>query len=191
MLNTKYFVFNTEEQLPAVQLNPDALGNAWFVGQLEVADDARAESDALRRIDLRTTAVVDRSFAGLIADTEPGIAPDASVQLSGFTPKQLDYDCTSSTPGTIVFSEIYYPYGWKATIDGEPAEHFRVNYVLRALNVPEGSHHIRFVFDPDSVRKGDRIATACVVLMYLFILGAIILGLYACIKNRRNAAAPH
>ena len=70
-------------------------------------------------------------------------------------------------------------------------EHFRVNYLLRALNVPEGSHHITFIFDPDSVRKGDRIATICVVLMYLLILYAAGWGLYRYFKNRKDAAATH
>ena len=111
--------------------------------------------------------------------------------LTSYRPNQLEYDCTSSQPGTIVFSEIYYPYGWKASIDGQPVDHFRVNYLLRALNVPAGSHHIRFVFDPDSVRKGDTLATVCVVILYLLMLAAIGLGVSHSLRQRKNEAAAH
>lgn len=190
MLNAKYIIVEEEGQ-PVIQQNPYALGHAWFVEKLEVADDARAEIDALNRIDLTKTAVLDRSFAGSVASLEPGIAPDASVTLTAWTPKQLDYETTSATPGTVVFSEIYYPYGWKASIDGTPADHYRVNYLLRALDVPAGSHHITFLFDPDSVRKGDAIATVCTILMYLLIVAIAGWGIYRCSKTRKDAAAPH
>ena len=174
-----------------VQPNPDAMGNAWFVGSLQVVDGARAESDALGTLDLTTTAVLDKEFAAHAANPEPGIAPDAEIRLTAFTPKQLDYDYTTSTPGTVVFSEIYYPYGWKASIDGAPAEHFRVNYLLRALNVPAGSHHITFLFDPDSIRKGDAIATACVIVMYLAILALVAGAVIGRIRKKNDAAATH
>ena len=188
MLNAKYLIV-PEEGKAVVQANPYALGNAWFVGKLVVADGAQAESDALNTIDVATTAVLDREFAAFAANPEPGIAPDAEVHLTAWTPKQLDYEATTSTPGTLVFSEIYYPYGWKATIDGQPADHFRVNYLLRALNVPAGNHHITFLFDPDSVRKGDAIATACVVLMYLAILAIIAVDVVGRIRQKPHAAA--
>lgn len=186
MLNTKYLIIpDPESGQPLVQSNPDAMGNAWFVGSLQVVDGARAESDALGTLDLTTTAVLEKEFAAHAANPEPGIAPDAAIRLTAFTPKQLDYDYTTSTPGTVVFSEIYYPYGWKASIDGAPAEHFRVNYLLRALNVPAGSHHITFLFDPDSIRKGDAIATACVIVMYLAILALISFTLVGRIRKSK------
>ena len=189
MLNAKYILV-PDGQGMAIRQNPDAMGNAWFVGQLKEVDGGRAESDALNEIDLATTAVFDKSFASYVLDTQPGIAPDAEVHLTAYTPKQLDYDYTSSQPGTIVFSEVYYPYGWKASIDGQSVDHYRVNYLLRAVNVPAGSHHITFLFDPDSVRKGDAIATVCVILMYLLILAGIGLGIWRLTKNK-NAAAAH
>lgn len=189
MLNAKYLVMPGEDGQPQVQHNPYALGNAWFVEDLLLVDGANAESDALGEIDPATTAVVDRPFEAFVANPHPGVAEDANVQLTSYTPKQLDYEYTSSQPGTLVFSEIYYPHGWKATIDGEPAEHFRVDYTLRALNVPAGTHHITFVFDPDSVRKGDSIAVACVVLMYVLIAAAIAIGIRTLMKRKHGAAA--
>ena len=190
MLNAKYFVVPGDNG-PRVTRNTDAMGNAWFVGRLKVVDGGLAESEALNEIDLNDTAVLDAQFASFAENPEPGIAPDAEVHLTSYRPNQLEYDCTSSQPGTIVFSEIYYPYGWKASIDGQPVDHFRVNYLLRALNVPAGSHHIRFVFDPDSVRKGDTLATVCVVILYLLMLAAIGLGVSHSLRQRKNEAATH
>lgn len=189
MLNAKYFVTPGDDGQPKVQVNPYALGNAWFVEDLLLVDGANAESDALNDIDLATTAVVDRPFEAFVTNAHPGVAEDADVQLTSYTPKQLDYTYTTSQPGTIVFSEIYYPYGWKASIDGQPTDHFRVNYTLRALNVPAGTHHITFLFDPDSVRKGDRIATICIIVMYAVMIAAILLGIRNLLKRKNEAAA--
>ena len=189
MLNAKYLVTPGEDGQPKVQVNPYALGNAWFVEDIRIVDGANAESDALNEIDPATTAVVDRPFEAFVTNAHPGVAEDADVWLTVYTPKQLDYEYTTSQPGTLVFSEIYYPHGWKVTIDGEPVDHFRADYTLRALNVPAGSHHITFLFDPDSVRKGDRIAVACVVAMYLIILAGIALGVGNLLKRKHEAAA--
>ena len=186
MLNAKYLIVPGEDGQPTPQLNPYALGNAWYVGELQVVDGANAESDALNTIDLSNTAVLDRSFESYVDDLHPGVAPDASVDLTYFRPNRVEYDTRSSTPGTVVFSEIYYPYGWKASIDGKPVDHFRVNYTLRALSVPAGSHHITFLFDPDSIRKGDAIATVCVVIMYAVIFGAIVLAVIYAFRKRKT-----
>lgn len=187
MLNAKYLILPGEDGNPVVSKNPYALGNAWFVDHLEVADNPRNESDALNVIDLSHEAVVDKSFSAHLGNLNPSIPGDAKVSLTEYTPKTLDYDYSSSESGTIVFSEIYYPYGWKTTIDGNPVEHFRANYVLRALNVPAGDHHIQFVFDPDSVRKGDRMATICVVIMYLLTLAAMAYGFCKSFGKLKNA----
>ena len=183
MLNTKYIITDDKEGGAMPIPNPEALGNAWFVGDLVPVDGARAESDSLMSVDLRTTAVIDQSFVPMVADLHPGIAPDASIQLTAHTPDTRDYEVESSAPGVVVFSEIYYPHGWKASIDGAPADHFRVNYLLRAMNVPAGKHSIHFVFDPDSVRKGDTIAVAFCILMYLISLGIIAAALWKRFKK--------
>lgn len=179
MLNAKYVIVPSEDGSAEVQLNDQAFGNAWFVNRLIPVDNANEEMDALARIDLRHEAVLDKEFAGMAGNLEPGADSTATVQLTAYTPRYIDYRYSTSKPGTIVFSEIYYPYGWKASIDGQSADHFRVNYTLRALNVPAGEHSIHFEFDPDSVRKGDSIAMACVILMYVIVLalaGAAIYG---------------
>ena len=185
MLNAKYLVMPGEDGSPELQLNPYALGNAWFVDKLYSVDNANEESDALNTIDLSHEAVLDKSFAQYLPDYEPLIPEGASVVLNKYTPKELDYTSSSSQPGTIVFSEIYYPYGWKATIDGQAVDHYRVNYMLRAVNVPAGQHNIHFIFDPDSVRKGDIIASIFCYLMYAIVVLLIVKGIFEYIKKRK------
>ena len=187
MLNAKYFIVSDKKSgQPQVQLNPYAMGNAWFVDTLLVAENANEESDALNYIDLHTTAVLDKEFAGYVEDFTPERDSMATVHLTKYTPRYLDYEYSTSKPGTIVFSEIYYPYGWKATIDGQPADIYRVNYMLRAINVPAGEHKIHMEFDPDSVKKGNAIAMACVIIMYVTILVVIGLALYGAIRRRKE-----
>lgn len=186
MLNTKYYITQNQEdgQLYPMQ-NPEAMGNAWYVDTLVVVNTANEESDGLMQYDLHTTAVLDKQFSELaavgktLANGQIVNASDslASVKLTSYSPKCVEYDAQSATDGTIVFSEIYYPHGWKATIDGKPADHFRVNYLLRALNVPAGQHHIRFEFLPDSVEKGNMLSMIFVIAMYLIILGCVGLGI--------------
>lgn len=182
MLNAKYFIGMDEEGRIVPQLNPFAQGNAWFVDKVIVAENANEEIESLGVIDLTNTAVTDRSFEAFVQELSHD--DQAEVTLTSYSPKELNYTAKCSKPGTIVFSEIYYPYGWKATIDGTPAEHFRANYTLRAINVPQGEHQINFVFDPDSVRKGDTISVICVLLMYFITLGIIIAALLPRLRRK-------
>ena len=185
MLNAKYIITPDKKSGQAqVQRNPYAMGNAWFVDTLLVAENANEESDALNYLDLTTTAVLDKEFAGHVTDFTPERDPEANVHLTKYTPRSLDYEYTTNTPGTIVFSEIYYPYGWKATIDGKQTDIFRVNYMLRAINVPEGKHTIHMEFDPNSVKKGNAIAMACVIAMYAIILFIAGLAVYRTTRKR-------
>lgn len=187
MLNAKYFIVSDKKSgQPQVQLNPYAMGNAWFVDTLLVAENANEESDALNYIDLHTTAVLDKEFAGYVEDFTPERDSMATVHLTKYTPRYLDYEYSTSKPGTIVFSEIYYPYGWKATIDGQPADIYRVNYMLRAINVPAGEHKIHMEFAPDSVKKGDSIAMVCIIIMYVTIFLVMGMALYRMVRKKRT-----
>lgn len=187
MLNAKYFIVPDQKGgQPTVQRNPYAMGNAWFVDTLQVVDTPNEESDALNHINLHTTAVLDKEFAPYVENFTPGHDSTATVRLTKYTPRYLDYEYTASKPGTLVFSEIYYPYGWKATIDGVPADIYRVNYMLRAINVPAGNHTIHMEFDPDSVKKGETIAMACIIIMYATILLIIGLGVYHILRKHKS-----
>jgi hypothetical protein len=185
MLNAKYIIVPDQQGGTKVQLNPDAMGNAWFVDTLVVVDNANDECAALNTLDLRTTAVLDRQFADYVLTLTPGADSTASVTMTKYTPEYIEYDATASKPGTIVFSEIYYPYGWKAYVDGEPVDHYRVNYVLRALNIQPGQHHIRFEFRPDSVAKGNTVSMVFVVLMYAIMLGLLVMAIVRWQKARK------
>lgn len=181
MLNTKYFIVKAEDGL-RVQYNPEAMGNAWFVNNVVKVNSANEECDGLMKYDLHHTAVVGADFA---AQVPASIAADstATVKLTKYTPAYIEYDAQCEQPGTIVFSEIYYPHGWHATVDGVEVPHYRVNYLLRALNVQAGKHHIRFEFAPESVAKGNRLAMVFAVLMYLIIAGCIGYGIYEKVKK--------
>lgn len=174
MLNTKYIIMPGENGQPTPHPNPGAMGNAWFVDNLKLVNTANEESDALNYMNLRTSAVADRKFAkqATLLNTEPDSL--AHVKLTKYEPQRMQYISKSSVDKMAVFSEIYYPKGWTAYIDGKPVEHFRVNYTLRALNIPAGEHKIEFVFLPDVIVNGERVAWACYILMFLIIGGCIV-----------------
>ena len=176
MLNAKYFV-TEQDGLSVPMINPEALGNAWFVDTLCAVRGADAECAALMEVDLARTMVVDTDAFGSSVESFKPAGEGTEVHLTLYKPDRLEYDCTSAGGGSIVFSEIYYPYGWKATIDGAPAEHYRANYTLRAMNVPSGAHHIVFEFRPDSVRRGDAFSMTCIILMLATIIAAAVMGL--------------
>lgn len=184
MLNMKYAVVGNDQKY--VVENPNAMGNAWFVDSVVVANTPNEESDALNTINLHNTLVTDVKFNDFVKDFKPNHDSTAKIQLTKYAPDYVEYDYTASTPGTVVFSEIYYPYGWKAYIDGQPSDHFRANYTLRAMNVPAGQHHIRFEFRPDTVEKWGKVSVACYYLIYLAILGFAGWGIYRSVKRRKE-----
>lgn len=184
MLNMKYAVVGNEQ--PMVVENPNAYGNAWFVDSVVLANTPNEESDALNTINLRNTLVTDVKFADFVNDFCPNHDETAKIQLTKYAPDFVEYDYTKATDGIAVFSEIYYPYGWKAYIDGKYAEHFRANYTLRAMNVPAGQHHIRFEFRPDTIEKWGKVSVACSYLIYLSILGIAGVGVFKMVRKRNT-----
>lgn len=182
MLNAKYFIVPLQNKEEVAIRNPHAMGNAWFVENVKCVNNANEECDALAKENLREVAVMDAKFESYVKEKSFVKDSLASIELVKYTPEYINYKSKSSQNGLAVFSEIYYPFGWKAYIDGELKEHFRVDYMLRALNVPAGDHNISFVFDPDSIKKGDVISVICIAIMYLFFLFSI--AMY--FKNRKN-----
>lgn len=187
MLNMKYAVVGNEQ--PMVVENPNAMGNAWFVDSVVLANTPNEESDALNTINLHNTLVTDVQFKDFVKDFRPHHDSSAHIQLTKYAPNAVEYDYTASAPALAVFSEMYYPHGWNAYIDGKPCDHFRANYTLRALNVPAGKHHIRFEFRPATVEKWGKVSVACSYVIYLIILGIAGWGIYKTIKRRKQKAA--
>jgi hypothetical protein len=167
MLNAKYFILPLQNNQTVPVQNPYAYGNAWFVDHIGYVDNANQEISQLGQINLRHQAVADSQFKLQLKDSK---AQDtlSIAKLASYEPNHLTYDVKSDKGGVLVFSEIYYP-GWTATIDGKTADLGRVDYVLRALNVPAGHHQIVLDFHPASVPKTESVAYAGYVLLILFI----------------------
>ena len=151
--------------------NPYANGNAWFVNKIETVDNSDAEILALDRLKLKEEAVVQKSEVEL----KPNYQLDslASITLKSYKPNNLVYESTNENDGVAVFSEMYYKNGWKATIDGKDQPIFKVNYLLRGLEIPKGKHTIEFTFEPQVIKTGSSIALASSVLLMLLILGGL------------------
>lgn len=184
MLNGKYIIVSDESGQVVPQRNPYAMGNAWYVDSIMIVDTPNEECAALGNINLNNTAVLDRKFSDYVSDFKPVNDSTASVKLNTYSPKELTYTSNAKNDGMVVFSEIYYPYGWKAFIDGKAADIFRVNYILRAINVPAGNHQISMVFEPDSVKKGNTMSAIFVFIMYATILSFIVVAIYKARKRR-------
>lgn len=168
MLNTKYFLFGKEAN--QVVQNPYANGNAWFVQNLAFVKNADDEMAALTGLDTKHKAVADQRFKTQL-DGSP--LDSGKVTLTAYAPNQLQYDVTSAQGGVVVFSEIYYP-GWTVTIDGQPAELGRVNYVLRALKVPAGQHKVDMSFKPKSITRTNIVAYVALALIFVCFVLAIV-----------------
>lgn len=178
MLNTKYIIVPDQQTgAPVVQYNPDAMGNAWFVEKIVEAKTPNEECDMLMTLDLHHEAVVGSDYINNVKDLNPGADSLAHISLTKYTPEYIEYDAECSMPGTVIFSEIFYPHGWKAIVDGKPADLYRANYMLRAINLEPGKHHIRLEFRPESVDKGNVFSMTFVVLMYLIIAGILLSNL--------------
>lgn len=172
MLNARYVITGDADR-PVVR-NTDALGNAWLVDDIVWVDGADAEMAALdaATLDFGRQAVADRAFAAALPQ-EPSLAPGDTIYMTSYSPNELKYHVSTADGGVGVFSEIYFPWGWHADIDGQPAELARVNYVLRALALPAGSHEVTMRFEPASVRTTSNVAYACVTLIYLLLAAAL------------------
>lgn len=175
MLNTKYFIVNNPEtNTPIVQINPDALGNVWFVQNWKIVANADAEIGLLDSMNTKTTAAIDQRYADEIKGLEENVVDSTakiSLKADGYSPKELKYTTNSTKDRLAVFSEIYYPAGWNAYIDGKLTPHVRLNYVLRGMKIPAGKHDIVFKFEPKVFIEGEQIALAGSLALFLVVAG--------------------
>ncbi|MBW8325896.1 MAG: YfhO family protein [Prolixibacteraceae bacterium] len=168
MLNTKYYIYDLKQ---APLSNTHALGNAWFVKEVKLVDKADDEVSSLRNFDPKLTAVVNKSFEQKMEGFKAG-SGDGEIKLTEYQPNYLKYEATVNSGAQLaVFSEIYYPKGWKSFIDGKEVNHIQANYVLRAMVIPEGKHEIEFKFEPASYFVGNKVSLASSVLLLLAIAG--------------------
>ena len=176
MLNTKYFIFPAGQQRQTVPiLNPHAYGNAWFVNKVQYVNNANEEIDALDSIIPTETAVVDARFKDVLKGTTESYKDSlSSIRLTSYAPNRLTYETNNAQDGIAVFSEIYYPDGWHVTIDGQPAEPGRADYILRTMYVPAGQHTIEMRFDPTSLHVTEGIAYGALALLVIGIIVAVL-----------------
>ena len=181
MLNARYYITKGK-----AMYNPRAFGNAWFVDSIVYVDTPNKEMAALDTLPLRTVAVADRKFNSVLGNVVPK-APGDTIYETSYAPGRLDYVARSQKGGLAVFSEIYFPWGWEATVDGKPAEIGRVNYVLRALKLPAGEHKIHFEFRPRRLEATNTLGIVSVSLIYVLCLGALIMvGLHINGKRKKE-----
>ncbi len=178
MLNTKYFIFPAGQQRQTVPiLNPHAYGNAWFVNKVQYVNNANEEIDALDSIIPTETAVVDARFKDVLKGaTESYKDSLSSIRLTSYAPNRLTYETNNAQDGIAVFSEIYYPDGWHVTIDGQPAELARADYILCTMYVPAGQHTIEMRFDPTSLHVTEGIAYGALALLVIGIIVAVLIA---------------
>lgn len=181
MLNARYIVSFDGRPL----FNDEAFGNAWMVDNVKYVTDADNEMSGLSHIDLRREAVADGRFRSILGESSPRQPGDTIFETS-YAPNRLTYHVTTKQGGVAAFSEVYFPWGWNATIDGKPAEIGRVNYLLRAMKIPAGSHTIEMRFDPQSLHTTGTIARICIILIFAGVIGAVAQWATGCPSARKE-----
>jgi|TARA_B110000240_G_scaffold157669_1_gene175412 hypothetical protein len=164
MLNTKYFILQTGK----VNINPNVLGNAWFIKDVKIVENADDEILALNDFDASSIAVIDKRFQSFLGEFSEDSS--SNIKLDEYQPNYLRYSSVSTKNQIAVFSEVYYDKGWNSYIDGELVSHFRANYILRAMNVPKGNHTIEFRFEPEIFKIGERISLASSILLIISLI---------------------
>jgi uncharacterized membrane protein YfhO len=115
------------------------------------------------------TAVIDKQFGNLVNSGVYPVEDGDTVSLTSYQPNELIYKYSAASEKLVVFSEIYYPAGWKCFVDGIETPYFRANYVLRAMIAPAGEHEIRFSFEPESYIIGNKVSLTGSFLLILLI----------------------
>jgi hypothetical protein len=171
MLNARYYIY--DQNKPALRNNL-ALGNAWFVPEIKFVESPDHEIEALDTCNLRTTAIVHSEFRDILKGIADTVSPGSRISLTEYSPNRLKYEAKGITaPQFAVFSEIYYPRGWKAYLDGVETPVIRANYALRGLVVPPGDHLIEFRFEPAPFYSGAKISLAGSILLIIVVIGGI------------------
>lgn len=174
MLNTKYFIVPDNNRQPVAQYNPEHVGNAWFVEDYRIVPDADSEIKALSEFTPSREAIIDARFEEYVQGKSFTKDTLSFIKLDSYKPNHLVYSTNCNEEELAVFSEIYYPKGWNAFIDGQHIDHFRVNYVLRAMVIPEGNHIIEFKFEPRSYYLGNKVSLVSSIILLVFL--ALVLG---------------
>jgi hypothetical protein len=174
MMNMKYVIIQDPQngQL-ALQMNPQALGNVWFVKHLNFVNEPLGVMKAMDQFDPKDTAIIEAGSKKDIA-FEPVADSTASIRLIKNDNDLIQYESSAATNQFAVFSEIYYNRGWKAFIDDKESTIIQTNYVLRGLAIPAGKHQIRFEFKPASYYESKKAATVSSALIWVLFIAAVV-----------------
>lgn len=172
MMNVRYIIVQNKNGGPVAQRNPYANGPAWFVENVLPAEDANEEIRLLDSLDTKKTAVINREFLSRIPDAKIQRDSTATIELFSYKPNHLVYEASTKTSQLAIFSEVYYPKGWHAYINGKPVEYFRADYVLRAMVVPPGNNRIEFKFEPKVIQTGSTITLTSSLIFVFILLGS-------------------
>ena len=182
MMNVRYIIVQNKNGGPVAQRNPYANGNSWFVENVLPAENANDEIRLLDSLNTKKTAIINKEFLSKIPNQKIQRDTSATIELFSYKPNHLVYEASSKTPQLAVFSEVYYPKGWNAYINGKPAEYFPVDYVLRAMVVPEGNNKIEFKFEPKVIHTGSMISLVSSIIFLLILLS----GLYFVFQKKKT-----
>ncbi len=180
MMNVRYIITQNKNGGPYAQRNPYANGNAWFVENALMAETANDEIRLLDSLNSKTTAVINREFMNLIPAKKIVRDSTASIVLIDYKPEHLVYESSTESEQLAIFSEVYYPKGWNAYINDQPAEYFRADYLLRAMSIPAGTNKIEFKFEPQVIEIGSKVSLGSSFLFALIFVG----GLYYKLRKR-------
>lgn len=183
MLNTKYLIVPVSEEKIVPMRNPQANGNAWFVKEVAIAENADQEIIGLGKINTKQQAIMQSKFKNDVK-VDLNYSGNGNIKLTSYKPNELVYEAECSDAQFAVFSEIYYPKGWNAYLDGTVVPHAAVNYVLRGMPVPAGKHKIEFKFEPETYKTGNSIATLGSILVLVTVAGSA----YMELKRGKKAA---
>lgn len=173
MMNVKYILVPDKKGGMGVQENPYANGPAWFVEGVMPANNANEEILNLDSLDTKKIAVIHKDYLDKIPVKDVVRDSLATIDITLHKPNRLVYETSTESDQLAIFSEVYYPKGWNAFIDGVPAEHFRANYVLRAMVIPAGMHTIEFKFEPEVISKGSTYSLISFILLLILIVGGL------------------
>lgn len=184
MLNARFIKYG--DNADQVLENPQACGTCWFVKDVKTVNGPDEEIAALSVAGWspKTTAVVDASkfkTRAPLYNTE-----GATAKVKDWRSNRITYEATTKGPGLLVMSENFYPKGWTATVDGQPADLLRVDYTLRALDLPAGTHEIVVSFAPESYKIGTLVSTGCSALIYLILGWALFSGYKAYQRSKEG-----
>ncbi len=180
MLNVRYIITQAKNGGAVAQRNPYANGDAWFVENVIPAENANEEIQLLDSLDTKKTAVINKEFISNIPSHSIQRDTVSTIELFKYQPNHLVYEASTDTEQLVIFSEVYYPKGWHAYINGKPAEYFRANYVLRAMVIPPGNNKIEFKFEPEVIQTGSTISLVSSIVFLLIVLS----GLYFAFRTR-------